>query len=73
MKSVASMITQLAALLDTSDLSPWEQKFIADIDLRTGPIYSHSQTARYTLGLTAAQVDRIEQIYTCHFGDAHSA
>lgn len=66
MKSVGAMIQQLAGLVGTQDLNAWERQFVVHIgDL--------SETGRLTTRLSEAQVDKIEQLYTKHFGDAEAA
>ncbi len=63
MKSVGAMIKQLTGLQGTRDLTPWEERFIADLVSRTAG-------GRDTANLSANQVDKVEQIYARHFGDA---
>lgn len=58
--SVGNQIRRLDGLLGTDDLSEWEQKFVADIALST-------QTGALTVGLTDAQVEKIEEIFSKHF------
>lgn len=59
MKSVGAMVEQLAAMLGTNDLSPWEQGFVQTVQ----------RHAKQTTTLTEKQVDKIEQLYEKHFGD----
>jgi len=62
MKSIGAMIKQLHALLGTDDLSDWEHNFVTNLSIST-------KTGTDTVRLTAAQVGKIEQIYSKHFGD----
>lgn len=61
MTSVGSMVKQLAGLVDTKDLSDWEQSFVSDIDDRTAG-------GNRTSHLSEKQIERIESIYRKHFG-----
>lgn len=62
MKSIGAQIKQLAALVDTDDLTEWEQEFVASIVLRT-------KNGSDTRSLTMRQVEIIPHIYRKHFGD----
>lgn len=57
--STATMIQQLAGLLDTDDLSAWEQEFVRKLDAvnRAGEVTS----------LTGPQVECLERLYAKHF------
>ncbi len=66
MKSVGAMIAQLAALVGTRDLSDWERQFVVHThDLTMGGI----ATGR----LSGKQVEKVQEIYDRHFGDAEVA
>lgn len=58
--SLGTMIQQLSGLLDTNDLSHWEQTFIASMVEHTG---NGSRTSH----LSEPRVEKIEQIYRKHF------
>ena len=57
--SVATMISRLAGMLGTDDLSNWEEGFISNIVEIT--------ENDYTLSLSSKQVDKIESIFNKHF------
>lgn len=63
MKSLGAMIQQLDGLVDTADLSDWENGFVENVVERTG-------NGKATSMLTERQVDSVETIYKKHFGDA---
>lgn len=58
--SVGTMLKQLAGMVDTSDLSDWENGFLKNVLERSG------DGARTSL-LTEKQVDRVEQLWKKHF------
>ncbi len=60
MISVATMVAQLEALLGTKDLSAWEHDFVRSVSERV-------QMWGGTTRLTAAQVNKLEQVYRRHF------
>lgn len=62
MKSLGAQIKQLAALLDTTDLTDWEQDFVASV-------YHRSKGGTDTRSLTPKQTDTVDRIYSKHFGD----
>lgn len=62
MKSVNSMVKQLHGLLDTQDLTPWEQSFVASV-------WSRSEEGTNTTRLTERQIETVPSIYSKHFGD----
>jgi len=64
MKTLASMIKQLAAMVDTDDLTEWENEFVTNIDQRT----LNGDSTR-TQSLSSKQVDVIDRLYRKHFGD----
>lgn len=63
MKSIAAMIEQLSAMLGTADLSAWEAQFVQSIVARR-------DAGQSTEALTDKQVEKIENLYNIHFGDA---
>ncbi len=60
MKSIGAKIKQIAALHDTSDVSEWENGFIASIV----EITDHGQD---TTRLTEKQLAVIDRLYRKHF------
>lgn len=58
--TVNQMIKALLGLVNTRDVSDWENEFIQSIDART----NHGAT---TDRLTSKQVEKIEQTYRKHF------
>ena len=59
--SVGAMLRQIAGMVGTKDLSPWETGFLKNVLTRT------NDGARTSI-LTADQVEKVEQIYEKHFG-----
>ena len=66
MKSLGAMILQLEPMLDTQDLTAWENRFVANI-------VEISDHGRLTLKLSINQVARLEELYRKHFADAEPA
>jgi predicted RNase H-related nuclease YkuK (DUF458 family) len=64
MKSIGAMIKQLEPLVGTTDLNAWEQRFIENIILRSNK--------GATSILSERQVERINELYVKHFGDAET-
>lgn len=60
MISVNTMIKQLDGLIDTVDLSEWENGFVKSIVERT-------QCGRETRALTDKQLETLERIHGKHF------
>lgn len=58
--SVGSMVKQVAALLGTTSLNPWEQGFIESV-------VRASNNGANTPALTDNQVDKLEEIWRQHF------
>ncbi len=58
--SLGTQIKQLAGLLDTADITEWEQDFIKSV-------YAWSRQGGNTSILTEKQIDIIERIYRRHF------
>jgi hypothetical protein len=65
-KSIGSMIKQLEPLLDTKDLTPWEDGFVRRL-------VELSDHGRDTLKLSVNQIGRLVELYRKHFGDAEPA
>ncbi len=63
MKSIGSMIKQLAAMVGTDDLTEWENEFVASVSFR-------SKIGTETRLLTPKQAEIIPNIYRKHFGDS---
>jgi hypothetical protein len=61
-KSINSMLKQLHGLLDTQDLTPWQQSFVRSC-------WSRSEEGTNTARLTEKQVELVPEIYSKHFGD----
>lgn len=61
MKSLGSMIGQIAGLEGTKDVSEWESEFIGGVAERT-------QNGKHTASLSEKQIEIIERIYKKHFG-----
>lgn len=62
MKSLASMLLQLYALLDTDEFSSWEESFISSA-------WNSSEGGANTPKLSAKQVEKLQDIYARFFGD----
>jgi hypothetical protein len=60
MKSIGTMIKQLAALDGLEDLTSWEMEFSRDI-------WHKTSEGRVTSGLSDRQVEAIERIFNKHF------
>lgn len=58
--SLGTKIKQLEALLDTRDLSEWENTFLHSISVRT-------DCGRDTRTLTENQVERLDALWAKHF------
>jgi hypothetical protein len=58
--SVRTMLKQLAGMVDTKDLSPWENDFLKQKLEATG-------NGDRTSVLTTGQIEKIEQIWRKHF------
>lgn len=58
--SISTMLRQLAGMVDTKDLSDWENEFLKNVLERSG------DGARTSL-LTEKQVERVEQLWKKHF------
>ncbi|TSP10647.1 hypothetical protein [Cupriavidus campinensis] len=60
MVSTSTMIKRLEGMLDTKDLTTWEQEFVhklADV-MRAGEVTQ----------LTGAQVEKLDELHERHFG-----
>ena len=62
MASINNMVKKCAALVDTKDVSDWENRFLKNILQLT-------QGGDNTSGLSENQVGRLEEIYAKHFAD----
>ena len=62
MASINTMVKKVAGMVDTKDLTAWENKFIKSIVAQTG-------NGDNTSSLTENQVDVLERIYDRHFAD----
>jgi hypothetical protein len=62
-KSLGTMVQQVAALAGTKDVSQWENEFIASVVQRTD---GGKETGR----LSDKQIAVVQRIYVKHFGDA---
>ena len=60
MKSINSKIQQINGLVDTDDVTNWENEFISSIIERT-------QNGFFLTGLSDKQIEIIERIYNKHF------
>lgn len=60
MKSIGQKIRQATALIDTKDVSDWENQFLKDMRRKTND-------GERTTHLTEKQVGAIENIYGKHF------
>jgi hypothetical protein len=60
------MIEQLDGLINTGDLSQWENQFVTNLVLRT-------VHGRDTTTLTEKQIERLQELYCKHFADAEPA
>lgn len=62
MASINTMVRKVAGMVDTKDLTAWENKFVKNIVAQTG-------NGDNTSSLTENQVDVLERIYERHFAD----
>jgi hypothetical protein len=58
--SLGTKIKQLEGMLDTTDLSGWENNFLHSISVRT-------DCGRDTSMLSDAQIERLEELWAKHF------
>lgn len=58
--SIGTMVRRLEGMLDTNDLSPWEQGFVRNCVER-------SDHGKDTPRLSSAQCEKLEQIFDRHF------
>lgn len=63
MKSLGAMIKQLGGMVGGNDLSDWEDDFVKSV-------VEKSDDGTNTVTLTEKQIEKIEGIYSKHFGDA---
>ena len=62
MASINTMVKKVAGMVDTKDLTAWENKFVKSIVAQTA-------NGDNTSSLTENQVDVLERIYERHFAD----
>lgn len=60
MTALNTMVKRVAGLLDTHDLSDWENHFVASI-------YEQTRHGDNTTSLTEAQIDVLERLHDKHF------
>lgn len=60
MTSLNTMVKRVAGLLDTKDLTDWENRFVASI-------YEQTKSGNNTTSLTEAQIDVLENLHDKHF------
>lgn len=60
MASINTMVRQCAGLIDTKDVSDWENNFLKSVNEKT-------RQGNNTSSLSEAQVEKLEQIYSKHF------
>lgn len=60
MKSIGQKIKQVTGLIDTRDVSDWENRFLRDMKIKTND-------GERTTHLSVKQVEWIEDIYDKHF------
>lgn len=60
MRSINEMVRQVAGLIDTKDVSYWENEFI-------NSVYQRSNKGSNTTVLSSRQVEIIEEIWKKHF------
>ena len=65
-KSLGAMVKQLEPMLNTNELTPWEQGFVQRLVER-------SDHGRDTLKLSVNSIGRLVELYRKHFGDAEPA
>ena len=66
MKSIGAIVRQLEGLLDTRDLTAWENNFVRNLVERTDQGQNTGQ-------LSIKQIARMEELYRKRFGDAEAA
>ena len=62
MISVAKMLERVSALIDTKDITEWENQFLKSV-------WGRSKEGKETQRLTGPQIESIEKIFTKHYGD----
>jgi hypothetical protein len=58
--SLGTKVKQLEGLLDTKDLSDWENNFLHSVSVRT-------DCGRVTTGLSDKQIERLDELWGKHF------
>jgi hypothetical protein len=59
--SIGAMLRLLAGMVDTKDLTDWENRFLKNVLERTGDL-------KRTSILTGDQLEKLQEIYEKHFG-----
>lgn len=62
MASINTMVKKVAGMVDTKDLTEWENRFVKNIVAQTN-------SGNNTSSLTENQVDVLERIHDRHFAD----
>lgn len=62
MASLNTMVKKVAGLVDTTDVSDWENQFIKSVVEKT-------DDGDNTTTLTEKQIDVLERLHSKHFGD----
>ena len=62
MASLNTQVRQVSGLLDTKDLSDWEQDFVASVARQTND-------GNNTSSLTEKQIECLERIHSKHFAN----
>jgi hypothetical protein len=60
MAAINTMVKKCAGLIDTKDISDWENRFLKSIDEK-------SKNGENTTVLSTAQVEKLEEIHGRHF------
>ena len=62
MASLNTMVKKCAGLVDTTDVSDWENQFLKSVVEKTGE-------GRDTTSLTEKQIDVLQRLHSKHFED----
>lgn len=63
MKTIGAMVKQVEGLIDTDDLTIWENDFVSSICKQV------KDNKSSTANLSSKQVEIIQRVYSKHFGD----
>lgn len=63
MKTIGAMVKQVEGLIDTDDLTTWENDFVSSICQQV------KDNKASTANLSSKQVEIIQRVYSKHFGD----